>query len=82
MAGMCISEKLARNSDHLFAFRDPAGPRLSRAYSVDNKDKAAITEGDLKKVIPDANKRHAPAGVIAAGRKKRNLGAQNHPSPV
>jgi hypothetical protein len=55
---------------------------LSYAYSVDNKDKAAITEGDLKKVIPDAKKRHAPAGVIAAGRKKRNLGAQNHPSPV
>jgi hypothetical protein len=48
---------------------------------VNNKDKAAITitEGDLKKVIPDAKKRHAPVGVIAAGRKKRNLGAQNHP---
>jgi hypothetical protein len=31
---------------------------------VDNKDKASVTEGDLKKLIRDAKERHSPVGVI------------------
>jgi hypothetical protein len=31
---------------------------------VDNKDKAAITEADIRKLVRDAKERHAPVGVI------------------
>jgi hypothetical protein len=31
---------------------------------IDNKDKAAITEGDIRKLVRDAKERHAPVGVI------------------
>jgi hypothetical protein len=33
---------------------------------IDNKDKAAISEGDIKKLIRDAKERRIPIGVIAA----------------
>jgi hypothetical protein len=64
--GMCISEKLARNGDYLLAFRDPSGAPLEPRLLIDNKDKAAITEPDLKKLIRDSNERHACVGVIVA----------------
>jgi hypothetical protein len=64
--GMCASEKLARNGDYLLAFRDPSGAALEPRLLVDNKDKTAITETDIKKLIHDAKERHVPIGVIAA----------------
>jgi hypothetical protein len=64
--GMCVSEKLARNGDYLLAFRDSSGAPLEPRLLVDNKDKAAITEPDIKKLIRDAKERHAPVGVIVA----------------
>src|SRR5579872_1197047 len=64
--GMCVSEKLAKNGDYLLAYRDPSGAALEPRLLVDNKDKAAITEGDIKKLIRDAKERHIPIGVIAA----------------
>jgi hypothetical protein len=64
--GMCASEKLARNGDYLLAFRDPSGAPLEPRLLVDNKDKTAITEIDIKKLIRDAKERHVPIGVIAA----------------
>ena len=33
---------------------------------MDNKDKAAIGESDIKKLVRDAKERHAPVGVIVA----------------
>ncbi len=65
-AGMCVSEKLARNGDYLLAFRDPGGAPIEPRPLVDNKDKAAITEPDLKKLIRDAKERRAPVGAIVA----------------
>ncbi len=65
-AGICISEKLARNGDYLLAFRDPSGAQLEPRLLVDNKDKSAITELDIKKLIRDAKERHAAVGVIVA----------------
>jgi hypothetical protein len=64
--GICISEKLPKNGDYLLAFRDPSGAALYPAVLVDNKDKSAITESDIKKLIRDAKERHAPVGVIVA----------------
>ena len=63
-AGMCVSEKLARNGDYLLSFRDPSGKALEPRLLIDNKDKAAITEGDIRKLIRDAKERHTPVGVI------------------
>ena len=62
--GMCVSEKLPKNGDYLLAFRDPSGALLEPRLLIDNKDKAAITEGDIRKLIRDAKERHAPVGVI------------------
>jgi len=64
--GMCVSEKLPRNGDYLLAFRDPSGAPLEPRLLVDNKDKASITESDIKKLIRDAKERNAPVGVIIA----------------
>jgi predicted RNase H-like nuclease (RuvC/YqgF family) len=64
--GMCVSEKLPKNGDYLLAYRDPSGAVLEPRLLIDNKDKAAITEGDIKKLIRDAKERHIPIGVIAA----------------
>ena len=33
---------------------------------MDNKDKATVTEGDIKKLIRDVKERHCPVGVIVA----------------
>jgi hypothetical protein len=64
--GVCTSEKLAKNGDYLLAFRDPRGAPLEPRLLVDNKDKAAITEADIKKLIRDATERRIPVGVIVA----------------
>jgi hypothetical protein len=64
--GVCVTEKLAKNGDYLLAYRDPSGAALEPRLLVDNKDKAAITEGDIKKLIRDAKERHIAIGVIAA----------------
>jgi hypothetical protein len=65
-AGICVSEKLPKNGDYLLAFRDPGGAPLEPRLLIDNKDKAAITESDIKKLIRDAKERHAPVAVVVA----------------
>jgi hypothetical protein len=64
--GMCVSEKLPKNGDYLLAYRDPSGAVLEPRLLIDNKDKAAIAESDIKKLVRDAKERHIPIGVIAA----------------
>ena len=65
-SGMCVSEKLARNGDFILAYRDPSGAALEPRLLVDNKDKATITEADIKKLIRDANERHTLVAIIVA----------------
>lgn len=65
-AGISISEKLPRNGDFILAYRDPSGAPLEPRIVVDNKDKASVTEGDLKKLIRDAKERRCPVGIIVA----------------
>jgi hypothetical protein len=62
--GMCVSEKLPKNGDYLLSFRDPSGKALEPRLLIDNKDKAAITEADIRKLIRDAKERQSPVAFI------------------
>jgi predicted nuclease with TOPRIM domain len=64
-AGICV-ERVTRNGDFLLAYRDLNGAPLEPRIIVDNKDKASITEGDLRKLIRDARERRCPVGIIVA----------------
>jgi chromosome segregation ATPase len=63
-AGIHIGDKLPKNGDYLLAFRDASGAALEPRLLIDNKDKAVVAEGDIKKLIRDAKERHALVGVI------------------
>jgi hypothetical protein len=65
-AGICVSEKLPRNGDYILTYRDPSGAALEPSIIVDNKDKATVVEGDIKKLIRDAKERRGAVGVIVA----------------
>jgi hypothetical protein len=45
----------------------PQCSRLPTRLLIDNKDKAAITEGDIKTLIRDTKERHAPVCAMVAG---------------
>jgi hypothetical protein len=64
--GIVVSEKLPRNGDFLLAYRDPSGAPAEPRMVIDNKDKATITEGDIKKLIRDAKERRILVGIIVA----------------
>src|ERR1039458_4183761 len=58
--GIWLSAKLPRHGDYLLAFRDPAGNAADPKMVVDNKDKATISEPDIKKLIRSEEHRKAP----------------------
>jgi hypothetical protein len=62
--GIWISDKLSRHGDYLMAFRDGAGHPLEPRMVVDNKDKSAVTEPDIKKLIRDCTEHKLPVGVV------------------
>jgi hypothetical protein len=62
--GIWIGEKLPRNGDYLMAFSDAAGNALEPSMVVDNKDKAIVTEADLRKLVRDARERKLPVAVL------------------
>jgi hypothetical protein len=64
--GIQVSAKLARGGDYILAFCDPSGAPLEPCILVDNKDKATVSEGDIKKLIRDCKERRSPVGVIVA----------------
>jgi hypothetical protein len=64
--GIYVSEKLQRHGDYLLAYRDPSGAELEPRMVIDNKDKSAITEGDIKKLVRDAKERRGIVGIIVA----------------
>ena len=65
-AGICVSEKLPKNGDFILSYRDPSGAPLEPRIVVDNKDKATVSEGDIKKLIRDTKERRSPVGIIVA----------------
>jgi hypothetical protein len=69
-AGIVVSEKLPRSGDFILAFRDPGGAPLEPCILVDNKDKATVNEGDIRKLIRDAKERRSLVAVIVAREAK------------
>jgi len=63
--GMTV-DRLSRNGDYVLAFRDPSGAPLGPQLLVDNKDKAAISESDIRKLIRDAKERHISISILVA----------------
>ena len=51
---------MAKRAPHHGHATAPLEPRIV----VDNKDKASVTEGDLRKLIRDAKERRCPVGII------------------
>jgi hypothetical protein len=62
--GIWIGEKLPRNGDFLMAFSDAAGNALQPIMVIDNKDKASVTEADVRKLVRDARERKLPVAVL------------------
>ena len=65
-AGVWISDKLPRNGDFILAYRAPNGDPLEPRILIDNKDKAAIAETDLDKLVRDAKERSIPVAALVA----------------
>ncbi len=65
-AGICVSEKLARNGDFILAYRDSSGAPVEPRMLVDNKDKAIVGENDIDKLVRDARERSIPVAVLVA----------------
>jgi chromosome segregation ATPase len=65
-AGISVSEKLPKHGDYILSFRDPSGVPVQPKMLLDNKDKAAVAESDLDKLVRDAKERNIPVGVIVA----------------
>jgi len=65
-AGIWVGEKLPRNGDYLLSFADAAGNALEPGMPVDNKDKAIVSEADIKKLIRDARERKLSVAVLVA----------------
>ena len=62
--GIWLSEKLKKYGDYLLAFRDLSGQPLEPKLLIDNKDKNAVTEDDLEKLIRDAGEQHTPVAAL------------------
>ena len=65
-AGVSVSEKLSRGGDFILAYVDPSGALVEPRMLVDNKDKATVTEPDIKKLIRDTKERNIAVGIIVA----------------
>jgi hypothetical protein len=65
-AGVVVSEKLPRNGDFILAYRDPSGAPLEPRMLVDCKDKSAITESDMTKLVRDSKERSTPVAILVA----------------
>lgn len=65
-AGIAISEKLPCNGDFILAYRDPSGAPLEPRMLIDNKNKSAIAESDIDKLMRDAKERSIPIAALVA----------------
>jgi predicted nuclease with TOPRIM domain len=65
-AGVWVSDKLPRNGDFVLAYRAPNGDPLEPRILVDNKDKSAIAESDIEKLVRDAKERSLPVAALVA----------------
>lgn len=63
-AGISVSEKLPKNGDFILAFRGPSGASLEPRMLLDSKDKAAVAESDIDKLVRDAKERALSVGIL------------------
>lgn len=68
--GISISEKLPKNGDFILAYRDSSGGVVEPHLLVDCKDKLAISEADISKLVRDSKERSIPGRHF--GRTGRN----------
>ena len=65
-AGVWISDKLPRNGDFILAYRAPNGDPAEPRILIDNKDKSAIAESDIDKLVRDARERAIGVAALVA----------------
>ncbi len=63
-AGVWISDKLPRNGDFILAYRAPNGDPTEPKILIDNKDKSAIAESDIEKLVRDAEERSIAVAAL------------------
>lgn len=63
-AGVWISDKLPRNGDFILAYRTPNGEPAEPKILIDNKDKSAVAESDIDKLIRDARERRLAVAIL------------------
>src|ERR1700751_5957427 len=56
-AGVWISDKLPRNGDFILAYRAANGDPVEPKILIDCKDKSAVAESDIEKLVRDAKER-------------------------
>lgn len=56
-AGIHVSSKLPKNGDFVLAYRASNGEPVDPKILIDNKDKSAIAETDIEKLVRDAKER-------------------------
>lgn len=59
-------QRVSRNGDFILSYRDPGGNPLEPRILVDNKDKAAVAESDISKLVRDAKERSSPVAILVA----------------
>ncbi len=65
-AGIWISDKLPRNGDFIIAFRAPNGEPTEPKILIDCKNKLAIAESDIEKLVRDARERSIAIAALVA----------------
>ncbi|HWY53602.1 MAG TPA: hypothetical protein VNZ03_04020 [Terriglobales bacterium] len=56
-AGIHVSSKLPKNGDFILAYRAPNGEPIEPKILIDCKDKSAVAESDIEKLVRDAKER-------------------------
>ena len=62
-AGVWISDKLPRNGDFILAYRATNGDPVEPKILIDCKDKSAVAESDIEKLVRDAKERSIRVAV-------------------
>lgn len=65
-AGVWVSDKLPRNGDFIISYRAPNGDSLEPLILIDNKDKSAVAESDIDKLVRDARERSIRVAALVA----------------
>jgi predicted nuclease with TOPRIM domain len=65
-AGVWVSDKLPRNGDFILAYRTTNGDPVEPKILIDCKDKSAVAESDIEKLVRDAKERSIRVAALVA----------------